>query len=360
MLKKKNNKISRLLSMLLILLACQQAYAQKATVRATIQPSEIMIGEQAVIDIEVIAPKGRQIQFPIFQDTLVAGVEVLGMLKTDTVLTEVMKLNQKYVVTSFDSTLYHIPYLPVLDGNDTLHTNDIGLKVTSPQLSDSTLAYLERLKNKETDSIDFAKLEIKDAYAQNVVDPPFVWQDYLQYILWGIGLYIILILIVLAIYMFVNKRKKGYFFTPKVVLPPHVVALQELEELRTKQLCQRGLEKEYYTQLTDIIREYIAQRYGINATEMISDDIIQAVHRVTDTTSPTTSLEQILRIADLVKFAKYIPLPNENDLSLVNALLFVNQTKLEEETKTEDQKDGDGQPAATEETAAEEIINDKK
>lgn len=330
------NKIFYILLACLLLLSGGSTFAQKATVRVTIEPSEILIGEQAVINLEVIAPKGRQIQFPTFQDTLITGIEVLAMLPTDTTMTEVMKLNQKYIVTSFDSTLYHIDYLRIVDGTDTLRSNDFGLKVSAPQLSDSTLAYLEKLRKGETDSIDFQKLEIKEPYADKVLSPPFVWQDYLDYLLIAAAVLLIGILLLVGLILYLNKRRKGYYFKPKVIIPPHIIALTQLEKLKEKHLCQQGMEKEYYTQISDIVRNYIDQRYHINAPEMISDHIIEAVHRVTDTKSATENLSQILSLSDLVKFAKYIPLPNENDLTLVNAMLFVNQTKLEEQPKTDE------------------------
>lgn len=310
--------------------------AQKSTVRATIQPSDILIGEQAIINLEVIAPKGRNIVFPLYQDTLVTGIEVLKMLPPDTVMTEVMTISQKYVVTSFDSTLYHVPHMMVIDGTDTLMSEGFGLKVSAPQLSDSTLAYLELLKNNQTDSIDFDKLQISDI--KDIQEPPFVWQDYLEYLLYPIIGLFILALIAIGVYLFLRKRKKGYYFTPKVILPPHVVALQGLDKLKSSKLWQKGMEKEYYTELADILREYIDHRYNIAAPEMVTEDIINAVHLATDTKSATASLKQILELADLVKFAKYNPFADENDLSLVNAYLFVNQTKLEEVQPTDGQK----------------------
>ncbi len=344
MLKLKN-------ILLLVLLCCMTfpLYAQKSTVRATIQPSDILIGEQAIINVEVIAPKGRDIIFPVYPDTLITGVEVLTMLKPDTVMTEVMTISQKYIVTSFDSTLYHIPYMQVIDGTDTLRTNDFGLKVSAPQLSEGTLAYLEKLNKHETDSIDFDQLEISDI--KTVLDPPFVWQDYLDYLYVFLIIALIVALIGTILYFVLRKKKKGYFFTPKVVLPPHVVALEGLDKLKASKLWQKGQEKEYYTELTDILREYIDRRFNIDAPEMISDDIIDAVHLATDTRSATDGLAQILKLSDLVKFAKYTPFADENDLSLVNAYLFVNQTKIEERPTLEEQKGeitGQGsQPAAT-------------
>lgn len=331
MVKKRNIILFCLLSCLSF-----SVYAQKPTVRATIQPSDILIGEQAIINVEVISPKDRNILFPVYQDTLIQGVEVLQMLKPDTTMTEVMTINQRYVVTSFDSTLYHIPYMLVIDGTDTLKTNDFGLKVSAPQLSDSTLAYLEMLNTHQTDSIDFEKLQISDI--KNIQKPPFVWQDYLEFLYIPLLIMLALILIAAAAYFIFRKKKKGYYFTPKIILPPHVEALQGLDKLKESKLWQKGMEKEYFTELTDILRKYIDRRFNIDAPEMISEDIIAAVHLATDTKSATDGLAQVLKLADLVKFAKYTPFADENDLSLVNSFLFVNQTKIEERTATEDSK----------------------
>ncbi|MDR1882298.1 MAG: hypothetical protein LBR26_05895 [Prevotella sp.] len=353
MLKLKNILLPGLLCCLSFSL-----YAQRATVRATIQPSDILIGEQAIINVEVIAPKGRNIIFPAYQDTLITGIEVLKMLEPDTVMTEVMTVSRKYVVTSFDSTLYHVPYMQVIDGADTLRTNDFGLKVSAPQLSEQSLAYLEQLKEHQTDSIDFEKLQISDI--KTVQAPPFVWHDYLDYLYIPLIVFLVLALVGLAIYFYIRKRNKGYFFTPIVILPPHVIALQGLDKLKTSRLWQKGQEKEYYTALTDILREYIDRRFNIDAPEMVSEDIIVAVHLATDTKSATDGLSQILKLADLVKFAKYTPFADENDLSLVNAYLFVNQTKIEEHQALEGQKEDLPEVQAPKETENKEDKNKAK
>lgn len=342
-------KIKNILLLVLFGVLSLSLHAQRTTVRATIQPSDILIGEQALITVEAIAPKGRDIIFPVYPDTLIQGIEVLNMLKPDTAMSEVMTIRQSYIVTSFDSTLYHIPYMQVIDGLDTLRTNDFALKVSAPQLSDSTLAYLEKLKNNETDSIDFEQLQISDI--KDVQNPPFVWQDYLEYLYIPLLILLASVLIGLAIYFILRKKKKGYYFTPKVILPPHIEAIQGLDKLKQSKLWQKGQEKEYFTELTDILRHYIDRRFNIDAPEMISEDIITAVHLATDTKSATDGLAQILRLADLVKFAKYTPFADENDLSLMNAYLFVNQTKIEEVTPVNGQKDGSTEKVADDNNA---------
>lgn len=338
-------------------------YGQKASVRATVEPSDIKIGEQAIINLEVIAPKGANIVFPIFNDTIVKGIEVLGMIKPDTAMTEVMTINQKYIVTSFDSTLYHIDRIPVFADNDTIYSNELGLKVTTPQLADTTMVYLDAIKKHQVSEIDYNKLGLHDIKNIQPVDWSFfdsIADFFLKSYPYVLGFIAIIILIGVILFFAYRKRKKGYFFKPEIKLPPHIVALGELDKLKDSKIWQQGQIKEFYTRLTDIVREYIDGRYGIDAPEMTSDEILDAIRRVADAKSTTDNLTQILKTADLVKFAKFVPMTDENDLSLVNAYLFVNQTKVVELPA---EGDAEVQPAGTikksEITAAESAKTEK-
>ena len=89
--------------------------------------------------------------------------------------------------------------------------------------------------------------------------------------------------------------------------------------------------------ITDTLRRYIVGRFGINAMEMTSAEILEMIHKNTEAQSVYDSLAQILSLSDFVKFAKMVPLPDENDLSLMNAYLFVNQTKIEEHTTDQEE-----------------------
>ncbi|NDW17329.1 hypothetical protein D0T53_00175 [Dysgonomonas sp. 216] len=310
------------------------AYAQRTSARVTVSPSEIQIGEQAAVNLEIIAPKGRSIILPSYADTLIAGIEVLRALSPDTIIAEeVMTIKQQYIITSFDSLLYFVPGLEVIDGTDTIKTNSFGIKVISPVLKDSTLAYLAQMQAQQTDSIDFEKMALPDI--KDNMEPPFVWQDYLQYIWVVLAILALLALIGAGLYMAFRKKEKGYYFKPKSILPPHVIALQALDKIKAEKIWQQGKEKQFYTDLTDILREYIEKRFGIRAFEKTSDEILQTIKIFEQADSSTESLVQVLKLADLVKFAKYTPLPNENDLSLVNSFLFVNQTKIEPPTPEE-------------------------
>lgn len=337
------NLYFRAAAVALCLIFTFSAVAQKASVQASVQPTEIEIGEQALVNLKVITPKEKVIQFPVYEKEIVPGLEVITMLPPDTAVeNNVMTLNFKYVVTSFDSTLYFVPQMPIFDGKDTIYSNSFGLKVISPQLSDSTLAYLDKMNRGETDSIDFKQLRLNDI--KPIVKAPFVWTDYL-WILWIVlGIVLLIGLIGFVIYLILKKRKKGYFFKPPQVLPAHVRALGELDKLKESKIWQQGREKEFYSRLTEILRTYIVEREGINAMEMTSGEILSEFAKISEVDSVYENLKQILTTADLVKFAKYKPFPDENDLSLVNAYFFVNQTRepdpIVKEDNQEEEPDG--------------------
>lgn len=338
---RENKTIIILLMFLMVFY--QSALAQRTSVHATIQPAEILIGEQAVINLKVIAPKDQTIYFPVYEKDIVEGLEVLTMLPSDTLIeNNVATMNFRYLVTSFDSTLYHVENIPVFDGTDTIFSNSFGLKVISPVLKDSTVAYLEKLNTGQTDSIDFKQLQLYDI--KPIQKPEFVWTDYL-WVLWIIlGVVVLVLLVALIIIMVMRKKNKGYFFTPPVVLPPHARALKELDKIKQSKIWQQNREKEFYTSVTDVLRKYILERFNINALEMTSSEIIDKVKNNSqiESDSAVDNLQQVLQLADMVKFAKQKPLQDENDLSLMNAFFFVTQTKevdlSEEEGKEENEK----------------------
>lgn len=326
--------------------------AQRVSVNATVQPSEILIGEQALINLQVIAPKEKDILFPVYKDSIVGGLEVLSMGNADTTITDnIRTINMKYLVTSFDSTLYYIPFMPVSDGIDTIKSNSFGLKVTAPELKDSTLLYLEKINSGQTDSIDFEQLQLHDI--KPIQKAPFYWKDLLS-LLWIPFIALLLLAIIGAIiYLIIRKNRKGYFFTPPPILPPHVRAIDSLDKIKSEKIWQQERYKEFYTQLTDVLRRYINERFDINSLEMTSAEILNFIKTEANEDVVYEYLKQILSVADLVKFAKYIPLANENDLSLKNSYLFINQTK-EEEPLPEEEPSGENKEEAKKQLPSEE------
>lgn len=304
-------KTNIFLVLLTFFITAGNAYAQRTLIEVTIDSAAILIGEQTTLHMTVTSDKDRPVQIVIPNDTLMRGVEVLGLSKADSTVIENNRLliKQDILITSFDSALYLLSPLKVIDAKDTVFSNQVALKVSTLPVD---VEHPEEF------------FDIKDVWK-----PPFVLADYYPLIF---GILFVLLLICLAAYVIKRMRNRKSiipFKKPEPVLPPHVLAIQELDEIKQQKLWQQGRNKEYYTLVTDTLRKYVEGRFGANAMEMTSGEILEVIHRESEAKSVYDSLKQILELADLVKFAKLYPLPDENDLSMMNAYLFVNQTKIE-------------------------------
>jgi cytochrome c-type biogenesis protein CcmH/NrfG len=169
---------------------------------------------------------------------------------------------------------------------------------------------------------------------KDVQDNPFQWSD------WSLSFWLsvlMLLLLAAAYYLYLRLRDNKPIITHiRVVkrLLPHQKALQQIEQIKADKMVASENSKEYYTKLTDTIRKYIEERYGFNAMEMTSSEIIDHLMATQDENA-LSELRHLFLTADLVKFAKYSTLINENDANLVNAIDFINQTKLENEPQEE-------------------------
>ena len=285
----------------------------QVTVDASIDSLQLLIGEQAKIKLQVSMNAGQKLQLPLLRDTLVTGVEVLDVSKADTQSLNDNKrwlISQEYTVTSFDSALYYLPPFEVkVDGKPYL-SKALALKVYSIPVD--TL-HPDRF---------FGPKDIRRV--------PITWNDVAPMVWWGLFL---LVMGALAVFLAIRYRdNKPIIKIIKVApkLPPHQVAMKKIEEIKADKQIQREDPKLYYTELTDAIRTYIKDRFGFNAMEMTSSEIIGHLLQVKDPQS-INDLKLLFETADLVKFAKHAPLMNENDMNLVNAVDFINQTKVEED-----------------------------
>jgi hypothetical protein len=161
-----------------------------------------------------------------------------------------------------------------------------------------------------------------------IMDVPFAWSDWKMIVAGSFAVVILLIVCVVLFYHIVNGKPIVRIIRRKKVLPPHKVAINEIERIKADRKWADEDSKEYYTLLTDALRTYIKNRYGFNAMEMTSAEIIERL--IHDNNEEALyELREIFTTADLVKFAKYNTLINENDANLVAALEYINQTKQE-------------------------------
>lgn len=311
-------KNSFLFFLLFVLLATgAKGYAQRTLIDVAIDSAAILIGEQTALHVTVTTDRDKPVVVAIPNDTLMRGVEVLQLSVPDSTVIENDRLvvKQDIWVTSFDSALYLLPPLKVIDGTDTVLSNRVALKVSTVPVN----------VDKPEEFYD----------VKEVWKPPFVLADYYAWI-YGILFALFLICVIGYVLQRIRNRKSIIPFKkeePK--LPPHEQAIKELDDIKNRKLWQQGRNKEYYTLLTDTLRKYLVERFGMNAMEMTSGEILDFMYKEAEADSVYDSLKQILQLADFVKFAKWNPLPDENELSLMNAYLFVNQTKRVELPVTE-------------------------
>ncbi len=286
-------------------------YAQRTLAEVSIDSAAILIGEQTVLHLTVSTSPNSPVQLLLPMDTLMRGVEVLGYSKPDSsIIDGRLLIKQDIVVTSFDAELYLLPPFQVVDATDTIYSNLVALKVSTIPVDEENPDQFYDIKN--------------------VWKPPFVLADYYLYI-YGVLFALFLICVVAYILKRMRNRQPILSFSkPEVKLPPHQQAFKELDDIKQKKLWQQGRNKEYYTLVTDTLRRYMTTRFSMAAMEMTSSEILDIIRKESDADSVLENLKQILQTADLVKFAKWQPLPDENDLSMMNAYLFVNQTKVEE------------------------------
>jgi hypothetical protein len=140
-----------------------------------------------------------------------------------------------------------------------------------------------------------------------------------------------LVLLGVAYYLYLRLRDnkpliKSFKFVRRLL--PHKKAMKEIEKIKADKMVSSENQKEYYTNLTDTLRRYIEERYKCSAMEMTSSEIIERLTQDGDQKS-LDELRELFSTADLVKFAKYSTLINENDKNLLSAIEFINQTKQE-------------------------------
>lgn len=307
--------------LLVLFVAHSTCWSQKVTATATIEPADIRIGEQTLLTIKAFVPKGKSLQFPVFENRLVVnGIEVLAEFPADTIDDELLQtITKQYVLTSFDSTLYFIPFIPLLTDTDTVKTNSVALKVSSMPLSEQTAKYIGELYKGEVDSLEVPKLGITDI--QNIISTKTSWRDYTTLYLIVLG---ILMIVALSFYLlrkyFLLKRANNKRIIVEEI-PPYQEALLALEEINNASLEA----KEYFTSINQILKIYLQKQYNIYTAELTSSDIL---HKLNDrlSTDKQNLLSKIFRVADWVKFAQYTPSETQCSKTMADARQFVETT----------------------------------
>lgn len=289
------------------------------TVEQRMDSLQLLIGQQTILHLKVTARKGARIVLPSFkpQDQIVPGVEVVEQSKGDTMQMgdDRIQVSRDYTLTSFDEKVFVVPALDVKIDGKSYHGNPLALKVLT---------------------VPVDTVHPNQFYpAKGVQDNPFEWSE------WSFAFWLSLLMIIIcgAMIYLRNRLKKNKPIIARIRIvkrvPAHEKALREINDIKHHHTsASQETQKEYYTQLTNTLRAYIVSRFGFNAMEMTSGEIIEHLRSSGDQ-KMIDELRMLFSTADLVKFAKYeIPM-NENDANLVNAINFIDRTKTDEQPKEE-------------------------
>ena len=307
---------------LLLIFIAPSTFAQNTTVKAVLDSQEILIGDQINLDLSVEFTNQTPVLWPVFKDTITGQLEIIQTSIPDTIKKETGEtiIHQRLVLTSFNTGFMVLPPIVFVFNNDT--TNTLATEPLLIVVSDIPVEMEADIK------------EIKEPY-----DVPFNWKKWLKL---GLIILLTLALFIGLILLFNKYRKKpeAPVSRPKPTRPAHEIALEKLEELRHKKLWQNDQAKQFYIELSDITREYIEFRFDILALEMTSEETISALKLNGLDEEKIRSLNQMLQMADLAKFAKYRPISNENEQCFDIARTFVNNTLVMplDEPKSEEEK----------------------
>lgn len=306
--------MKRLLIFIIALIFIAYAYGQTPVVKARIEHKgdSILIGDQFDLVVEVSKDLMQVIDFPQFKDgNLSEALEIVAQSGVDTlnVKGRDITLTKKYTLTTFDDGRYNLGKFPVmyLDKNihDTLWSADSVTFAVTTFAIDTTTQKIHDIKPPLKASLKFGEVS--------------------GYIIWVV---LAAALIALGVWYYIRRRKNLPFLgKQREKLPPHVVAITALEATHNKKLWQSGKHKLYYTQITDIVRQYISDRYHLGAMEMTTEEIVKALKERDIIVRDMESLRDLLATSDLVKFAKYTPEATTNEEVYHQAYHFVENTK---------------------------------
>ncbi len=299
--------------LLLLSVFCHSQKVGAQEVIQKIDSLQILIGEQTTLHLQASVKRGQKVVMPSFKASqqLIPGVEVVEQSQGDTtdLGDEKVMISRDYILTSFDERVYAIPALNVKVDGKNYHGNPLALKVLTVPVDTVHPNQFYPPKNVQDNPFQWSEWS------------PIFWLSFLMLLLCGLIYYLLIRL----------KQNKPIITRIRIIkrVPAHEKALNEINVIKqTRSASQEG-QKEYYTQLTNTIREYIVSRFGFNAMEMTSSEIIDRLRSAGDQ-KMIDELKDLFLTADLVKFAKYETLINENDANLVNAINFIDQTKTNE------------------------------
>ena len=291
-------------------------------VSASIDSTMLMLGDQTDLHLSVTHEASEQVQMPVYGEMLQEGIEIVDRSTIDTTALPDgrVQMTQDLTLTSFKDSLFAIQPLYVTSGEDTFWTEPMALNVIQPFEVDSSLAITD----------------IKD-----IEKAPIWWWGIFRWVLLALGC-VLLAVGGYYLWRWYQKHRKPEEETidPELLRPADEVALEKLDEIKAQKIWKDGKVKEYQTELTDVVREYISRRFDVQSTEKTSDETLRELKPIllngelingdaslNDGKALYEKLRKMLQLADLVKFAKWHTTPDENEMALTTAYEFVQETR---------------------------------
>lgn len=299
--------VNKLFFILLFITLVRSSFAQEITATASTDTTDYLIGDQIKYSLVIKMSNDVFIINPFFRDTL-KNIDVISIDGPN-----VEESGQQKVVK----------YLTVLSRFDSATITIPSIRIEYRTKNDTTL------KSIESNSVTFNVHRMDVSVEEEIKDikPPIRLFDYYFLIYILIGLIVLSILVYYFIWRkYFRSKKELIVIKEEQNLLSHQLALKQLEQLEKEQLWQKGLVKEYHSRITEIIREYFEKQFGLPALERTTSESLHLLKNHKQGIKVLDITEQFLNNADLVKFAKYIPMETVNVEMMNQAKSIVKKT----------------------------------
>lgn len=313
--------MKRIILTLIVLLL---SFGLSAQITAKIDTNLIELGDQTNLTF-IVKSNGKKVVFPEFKNNeITENISIVKSFPVEKVDANTVK--KKYKIAFFDDSVQTIEPFAVLIGKDTVFTPEINVFVTKVKIDSTIAAQIDT-------TLTIPGIDVKAPMTVKFTFREF-WLRFGRWILLGL---LAVLLIGFAIWIIIRyKQNKPVRLIQKQSEPPHIIAFRKLDELKAKKLYEKGQVKEYYSELTNIVRTYIEQRFRIKAMEQTTSEIL-ANFEVSKIISKELIkiMEELLSMSDMAKFAKYVPFSEQSTIDWNKTKDFIEQTMEKEEQKSE-------------------------
>jgi hypothetical protein len=304
---------------LLVLFLAVNLYSQEFSVRAYSDTTDYLIGDY--IKLNFIVEHEKRISFaePSFRDSI-SNIDFIGVNKSP------VKETDGRITTAYEVILSRYDSADIRIAPITFYYwygspgERADFLMGSKYESDTTL--MKAKSNEVSFRVDALNVNVEEEI-KDIKEPltiPLDWRIIFLIILAGLAL-------IAAGYFLYNKfRKKRLEYKPEVFIPAHVRALTALNELEKSSLWQKGLIKEFHSEITGIIRRYFEERFGLPALELTTGETLVLLENTEEAKVILDDAEVFLNNADLVKFAKFVPVNDVNEMMMKKAYKMIEET----------------------------------